>query len=255
LTLTRPDGSRVKGDAAVQEVASLIRVNYRDFFCTAYQHQETLRGVLTQEPRDRNDAIDRLLGLSVYRNVAEALRQARVVDVQKQMLNRVEVLQAKVQTALSTRRKDLDEKKAEATQDGLTDADFTEGQAIARASALGTDVGLVANEMNLPEPAFEEPTMWCKVKPFCAEVEAFLASLLRQAPETKAQQELLAGRDRVVRAKVAAEGALQAMEAIVRNQQEFVESSGTAEVIEKKIAVEKDGLSSLDTEIRSTTPN
>jgi len=44
-----------------EALASLIKLNYRDFFCTAYQHQESIRGVLTQEPRERNDAFDQLL--------------------------------------------------------------------------------------------------------------------------------------------------------------------------------------------------
>lgn len=254
LTLTRPDGTQVSGETASQELASLIKVNYRDFFCTAYQHQESLRGVLTQEPRERNDAIDRLLGLSQYRNLLDALRQAKVADAQKQMLGGLEVLQAKVQTALSTRRKDLDEKKTEGTKYNLTNNDYTERQALVRTDALAGDLRVVANEMNLPEPAFETIMAWSQVKSFCAAAEVAVASLLRQAPETKVQQDLLASRDRMVRAKVTVEGELQAKEAIERKIQIFAETAGTQTTIETQIASVKERGRELDKKIRATTP-
>ncbi len=40
-----------------------------------YQHQENIRAVLTQEPKDRNEALDRLFGLSDYRNIIEGIKK------------------------------------------------------------------------------------------------------------------------------------------------------------------------------------
>jgi exonuclease SbcC len=254
LTLTHPDGTQVEGNAAVQELASLVKVNYRDFFCTAYQHQECIRAVLTQEPRDRNDAIDRLLGLSTYRNLLDALRQAKVSDVQKQMLGSLEVFQAKLETALSTRRRDLDEKKMEAVNLGLTEADLTEAQAIERAAALRADIDLVAAEMTMSVPTFEEIRQWPDLKPFCVAAEGALASLLRQAPETKAQQELLTARDRAVRAKAGCEGALQGMEAVTTRIQSFIESNGARGSIETRVNDGKKRVTELEAHIRATSP-
>ena len=41
-----------------------------------YQHQETIRHIVMQKPEECNDAIDRLLGLSDYRNLLTAVTVA-----------------------------------------------------------------------------------------------------------------------------------------------------------------------------------
>ena len=50
---------------------------------TVYQHQEAVRAILTQEPKERNDAIDRLLGLSVYRNLLDGLAKVKATERQR----------------------------------------------------------------------------------------------------------------------------------------------------------------------------
>src|SRR5262249_47541262 len=69
LELECPNGEVVNGVSAETLLAQWLRSSFRDFSTTVYQHQETIRGIVTQEPRERNDAIDRLLGLSDYRNL------------------------------------------------------------------------------------------------------------------------------------------------------------------------------------------
>src|SRR5262245_33136196 len=61
LELECPDGEVVRGASAERMLAQWLRSSFRDFSTTVYQHQESIRGILTQEPRDRNEAIDRLL--------------------------------------------------------------------------------------------------------------------------------------------------------------------------------------------------
>ena len=64
LTLCLPDNSELKDIEAEQELRKIIKLSYKDFSTTVYQHQETIRDIVIQKPKDRNDGIDRLLGLS-----------------------------------------------------------------------------------------------------------------------------------------------------------------------------------------------
>lgn len=254
LVLARPNGTRVEGREAGRELTSLIQLNYRDFFCTAYQHQEAVRGVLVQEPRDRNDAIDRLLGLSDYRNIVDALRQAKLTDLQKSMSNLLLAFQGEVEAALRERRKDLEAIKGEGTKHSLTEAHFNEAEAVSRAKAVAKEIEGLAAEMTLPPPVIGEIAKWPQVKPFCAAAEATLGTLLRQAPEIKAQQELLSDRDRILRVKVPCEGALKEVEFVRSKIRDFTASAGIRSAIETRIAAETDNLAKLDEQIRLTIP-
>src|SRR5207249_2579522 len=119
LRLSLPTGEILVDAQAEQRLAQLIGATFRDFFTTVYQHQEAIRAVLTQEPRERNDAIDRLLGLSIYRNVQDALVKAKAADRQRAMRAQFEAFEQRVQTALTTRNHDLDELRQEAARGGV----------------------------------------------------------------------------------------------------------------------------------------
>lgn len=69
LEINLPDGQLLKDQNAREKLAHLLKSSFRDFLTMVYQHQEAIRAILTQEPKERNDAIDRLLGLSDYRNI------------------------------------------------------------------------------------------------------------------------------------------------------------------------------------------
>jgi len=78
LRINLPEGGLVEGEEAKARLQQLVKLSFRDFLTTVYQHQEAIRAVLTQEPRERNDAIDRLLGLSDHRNILTGIEAARL---------------------------------------------------------------------------------------------------------------------------------------------------------------------------------
>ncbi len=70
------DGRKIEGKKAQEEINRLIgNFSFRDFMTCVYQHQEVIRYILTEEPRKRDEALDRLFGLSDYRNIAGAIKQ------------------------------------------------------------------------------------------------------------------------------------------------------------------------------------
>ena len=53
LELTLPDGEILQGEDADSRLTQLLRCSFRDFMTTVYQHQETIRDILTQMPKER----------------------------------------------------------------------------------------------------------------------------------------------------------------------------------------------------------
>jgi len=74
---------------------------FKDFLSSVYQHQEIIRFFVTQEPRDRNDAIDRLLGLSEHRNITDGLTEIKNKikgdELQKKINDLVQLIGAKIE--------------------------------------------------------------------------------------------------------------------------------------------------------------
>ena len=89
-------------EAAEGKLKELINnYSFKDFLSSVYQHQEIIRFFVTQEPRDRNDAIDRLLGLSEHRNITDGLTEIknkiRGDELQKKINDLVQLIGAKIE--------------------------------------------------------------------------------------------------------------------------------------------------------------
>jgi DNA repair protein SbcC/Rad50 len=108
---------------------------------------------LTQEPRDRNDAIDRLLGLSEYRNLLSGISGANSPGWQKEITSRFQTFENQVKTVLETWEKDLNEKRKEAVETGLSKARLTGTAALKTAHEAKQALESFAAEMGICEPS------------------------------------------------------------------------------------------------------
>jgi len=111
LKVTLPDGQSLEEQNAKEKIAWLIKSSFRDFLTTVYQHQETIRAILTQEPKERNDAIDRLLGLSDYRNILTSIEAAKLPIKQREMGGSFDRFTSAIDIVLRTREKELEDKR------------------------------------------------------------------------------------------------------------------------------------------------
>ncbi len=157
LEVECPDGEIVSGPPAEQLLAQALRLSFRDFSTTVYQHQETIRGILTQEPRERNDALDRLLGLSDYRNLLSGIAAANPKRHQKDADASFTALEERIQTAGSLVRQQLEESRREAEDAGVPGSAFTERTALEIAGALIRDLQQFVEEIGLKASRGRQP--------------------------------------------------------------------------------------------------
>lgn len=73
LAVTKPDGDELEGDEAAAYLFRTLGLTFDDFYRAVFLHQESIRGLLTDQPRDRDEALDRLFGLEKFRDIAAAI--------------------------------------------------------------------------------------------------------------------------------------------------------------------------------------
>ncbi len=69
-----------------------------------------IRALLMEEPRNRNEAIDRLLGLSAHRDLIAGIDSGKVRAVQKQIAQDCDRFDQVAKAALRTQQRNVQEK-------------------------------------------------------------------------------------------------------------------------------------------------
>src|SRR5438034_1220561 len=122
--------STANGPAAEQLLAKWLCSSFRDFSTTVYQHQESIRVVVKQEPRERNDAQERLLVLSDYRNLLGGIAKANAAGCQKDVGNKCDSFEGRIATAVSMADWQLDQSRRDAEMAGVPRIRLTEKTAV-----------------------------------------------------------------------------------------------------------------------------
>ncbi len=226
LTLTLPDGTTLEGDAASEKLGTLMSASYRDFACTVYQHQEAIRAVLTQQAKDRNDGIDRLLGLADYRNLQDGIDAAKVPAVQRELGGLVDGFTAKIETALQTRENDLKAKRLTAVESGLTAAELNEKGAIVLAKRALKALGAFADEAKLAAPTCAVPASWKESNIFKKKAKTEIERLRAGLPEAKHQAEQMHKRTALLNLQTAYEGKKRCHDSALKGIAEFDKQHG-----------------------------
>lgn len=63
----------LENDLAQEFLFQLLGLSFEDFYRAAFLHQDSIRGLLTEEQKDRDEALDRLLGVETIRNILTSI--------------------------------------------------------------------------------------------------------------------------------------------------------------------------------------
>lgn len=190
LEVESHDGEIAHDSAAEALLANWLKCSFRDFSTTVYQHQETIRGIVTQEPRDRNDAIDRLLGLSEHRNLLGGIATANLSGFQRSVIEKCDAFEGRVKTALALIKRHVEETEQSAASVGFTRAQLTLNIALQLAAtckqeveAFALEIGLTVSQLTVPE---DSTSLKSFERSFQAQVQKFRSEL----PDLREQNEL-----------------------------------------------------------------
>jgi DNA repair protein SbcC/Rad50 len=198
LQLDLPNAMLV-GDEAEARLSSDVAYSFRDFATTVYQHQEAIRAVVTQEPGERNDALDRLLGLSDYRSLLTAIDKAKLAQEFKEASAQEDNIAHDIETALRLRERDLTGLEDRAKDIGLTKSDLTAEGALKHSGQLVRDFTQFTVESGLTGFQLASPIIINDVGDFTRRTHQLLGEARGGIPLFKIQEELLNRRATVAR--------------------------------------------------------
>jgi len=221
-TVKLPDEKELIGEDAEDQIFILFGSSFLDFMTTVYQHQEAIRAILTQEPRQRNDAIDRLLGLSQYRELLKGIGDARLDKTQKAIETRFEGFRMRAEQSIRTLDNLIREEKAKAVDEGIGEPDLTELEALKRVREVAQAVRSLADQLGIGDFHVDVAERFEDVAGFRESVKDQIDMLWAQAPDVtkqetlaREQQELTGTRGRLEAAKEVVAKAVGDKEAVI----------------------------------------
>jgi len=235
LRVTLPEGSSVEGEEAKEKLTQLIKLSFRDFLTIVYQHQEAIRAVLTQEPRDRNDAIDRLLGLSDYRNILTGIEAARLEKEQREIGASFDGFAEKVEVALRTQRSDLRDRVERAAKKGVKKSQLNEREALKIAKDAKNQLLQFAHQIGLVLPDISPPEGWKGLLQFQTLLEGEIKRFRSEMPEVKRQQDLFRERSKIMELREGYRREKERGDDIRQRFQGFLREKGSNKVLDGKI--------------------
>ncbi len=184
------DGELLRGEEAQEKLAQLLKSSFRDFLTTVYQHQEAIRAILTQDPRERNEAIDRLLGLSDYRNILRGIEVAKLGTEQRKMGGGFDNFVGAIDAVLRSRENDLKDKRVKAVEKGLKKDRLCEKGALGIASEVKDQLLKFASEVNLSLAELQVPEQWRDLNGFQGTADGEIKRFRSEMPDVKKQEDL-----------------------------------------------------------------
>ena len=250
LRITLPEGSSVEGEEAKEKLTQLVKLSFRDFLTTVYQHQEAIRAVLTQEPRDRNDAIDRLLGLSEYRNILTGIEGAKLEKEQGEMGSSFDSFADKVEVALRTKKSDLRDRVEKAAREGVKECQLNEREALKIAKDAKNALFQFAHQTGLLLPDICVPEGWKGLPQFQALLEREIKRFRSEIPEVKRQQDLFRGRSKIRELREEYRREKERGDDIRQRFRDFVREKGNHKVLEGRIKGVREEVDSKEKELK-----
>jgi len=234
VQVTLPNGQVLEGQEAEKELSYLIKSSFRDFLTTVYQHQEVIRSILVQEPRQRNDAIDRLLGLSDYRNILKGINEANLENALKNMNDFRNELDSKLKTAKNIREYDLKDKKERAFQRGIHQNEINQKSLIEIAKNIKEELEGVANEWGLSlDDSLKIPEHWSESSQFQELVNKEITKFRSEMPDIKEQERLNQYRLSLSGLKIEYEQLEKKLKQLKNEKEKFIKEIGDEEAINK----------------------
>ncbi|HOC02982.1 MAG TPA: AAA family ATPase, partial [bacterium] len=149
ITLQSKDNEEsFTGQEAERKLDELLNhFTFKDFLSSVYQHQEVIRFILTQEPKDRNEAMDRLLGLSDYRNIIAGIDLSKIKP--DTLENEIDGLREQIKARIDGLQKQIDTSQQELNDIGIKEEQISNDGIISFGNEINKRILTFISELQL----------------------------------------------------------------------------------------------------------
>jgi DNA repair exonuclease SbcCD ATPase subunit len=237
-----------------KKLHALLRISPTDFVSSVHLHPEIVRSIIVAKPKDRMDAIDRLLGLSELRDMVVAFGAEKPSGWGAELDQSLDVLNGKLTTALGEKQKLIVDESAALASKGVKPQDLSAAGARSHAARVRDDLRKFAITYHLAEPSVAEPLDFGGVQQFLVQLPQAIQKLRSEHPvladqgKHRVQKSKLEGlRSSYIELRKLSEDADAALEA-------FPEKRSIDELSEDVLA-RKGDIEKIDAEMRLVSKN
>jgi DNA repair exonuclease SbcCD ATPase subunit len=254
IEVVLPNGSVKNGDDAESEITRLVRLSYIDYATTIYQHQETIRAIVTQEPSKRNKAMDLLLGLADYINILDGIKISKVKDVQKELIDNFDDFQDKVEERIRIRQGELEKNKNKAKSKGIKNEELNKTGLKKYMKDVKKDAINFASKLGISIKKISIPSEWEGAYIFSEMIEEEIDRLWSKSPDISEHSELNSRRleaDDIKRKYIRQKKLLQKIKIRLRK---FEKDYGSQKEIEDELENISEDIDDIKQEIKRISP-
>jgi DNA repair exonuclease SbcCD ATPase subunit len=233
LFIISPEGKTIDGEEAKKELVKLTKnFSFKDFLTSIYQHQEVIRFFVIQEPKDRNEAIDRLLGLYEYRNIIDGINK---VGIKGEILqNEIDNISKQIEVKIGVWKKQIDEKKKELNTQGIQDNEISEDSAKKLALNIKKSLEEFSQQIELDLTETFRKAEVFNFNEFCKLAKSEITRLRTEMPDIKEQNELFKKISEIKRDLNDYKRAQEIFTERNKLLQDFIQENGKIEELENK---------------------
>jgi len=250
LKFTYPDGKEKEGEEAKQEIAKFLHISFKDFTTTIYQHQEIIRDFVIQKPGERSDAMDRLLGLSDYRNILDGIKKSDISKIQKEIAEEFNNLQVRIEEAIKIRQKYIGDKINKAKDKGLRDEELNEEKLLKLTESIKGDISDLARQLGLTTTIISPLSDWKDTESFITSIKKECDRLWAESHDVKEQSKKLKKRAETDSLKSQYENQYQNLKLKKKELRDFEQENGNVDKIDNKIVKTTKKIEDIDEEIK-----
>ena len=254
IKISLPNGTEKEGDEADLDVAKLLRVSFKDFATTVYQHQETIHDFVMQKPSEQSDVMDRLLGLSDYRNILDGIKKSAVLKLQKELTEEFNKFQTRLQEGIKIKQEYLDDKRTKAKERELGEEELNEKKLLELAESTIKDISNFARLLGLKTTAISSPSDWKNNESFINDIKNECSQLWAESPDVKEQSEKQKKRSEMLLFKSQYETQYLNLKSKKKELQGFEQENGNSDEIDNKIRKAFEEIETIDKEIKRISP-
>lgn len=157
LTLECLQG-KFEDEEAQNRCSALFNLSFDDFYRAVYLHQESIRGLLIDDPKERDEAMDRLFGLERMRDIIESVPLRDIADLIGDLQVKKDKIEEKTKGAIIQYESDLKKLEKEAEELNLNKDKQTLEYGKKISGKLITDINTIARQHNLGLSEINPPT-------------------------------------------------------------------------------------------------
>lgn len=254
LTFSTPTGE-FEGNDAANQIYSIFGT-FEGFHRSVFLHQEAVRAILTENPEERDSALDRLFGLERTRELMSAIPVTIVRKEYEKLEGEKTKIEERIKGATQQAEVEMERARKEASELGLKREDFKLQVCKKRFEEIKKDISSAAEDCGIEKPSFLEPSTTEEVFKGLKKVREVIKSCRMHIAATSKLNELQKDQKQINGAKEELEDALAELEESTEEYKKMEKEWGTIEQIEKqenKLKIKEENLKKERKTVDSTS--